>query len=149
MVKKLLVKLLATFIFVGMVTNPALAAKTPPPPDDDFSIGVQSLDLISSGDCTINDNGDRTISSRGRSFTQYVVDSVGVKLFLQKWNGSSWTDIASSVTFTEYNSDYADGYYKFSDVQPGYYYRIKAQHSAEDGGTKEQTESFSPYKYIN
>ncbi len=148
MFRKLLVNLLATVVLMGMIASPAMAAKTPPPPEEDFNMGIQTLDLISHGECTMTTNSDGTIYATGDTQAQYVMDSVGVKLFLQQWDGSSWNDIDSSVTFTEYNTDFISEFNEFSSIQSGYYYRIKAKHFAEDGGNKETTETFSNYEYV-
>jgi len=149
MFKKVLVNLLATVVLMGMITNPVLAAKTAPPPEEDTNdtIGIQSLQYINDMDTTISDNGDGTVDLFGETTTKTTVDKVTVKLYLQQWNGSTWVDIEASDTFSAYNYFYVNGSDRAS-VEPGYYYRTKGVHSASNDGTTEQKESFSSYKLI-
>ena len=149
MFKKIFTKLLAVVIFMGMVANPALAAKTTPPSEESTSniIGIRSLLYIQSMETIISDNGDGTVDLFGTTTAKTIIDEVGVKLFLQKWDGSSWVDIKTSDTFKEYNHYLAEGVYACS-VEPGYYYQAKGVHTASNDGVPEQEESFSQYKLI-
>ncbi len=139
-----------TFASVGSAV-PANEARTSQPP----SLGiVQSMDLGGSyqfmrdaiSSITNLQNGQ--VNIKGETIAVQYVDYISVKMYLQKWNGSSWNDVASSATYSDTNEYYIVAGENFS-VQSGYYYRTRSHHTVTEGATTETYNSTSPSILIN
>lgn len=138
--------LLVSFILVSPVI--AGEKKVPPSEDNLPAVGIESLQLLAFGDCFIANLGNGQVALDGSTTAQFIIDSVGVTLYLQRWTGSAWVDVNSSQSFISYNSDYVDGFSTFY-VQSGYYYRAKGLHTGYNDGFPEQKESFSGYIWVD
>lgn len=147
--KKIVVALIVTLCLSLVLISPAVAGEKQPPSENNLpAVGIESLQLLAFEDCSIVNIGNNRVAIDGSTTAQFVVDSVGVKLYLQQWNGSNWIDINSSGVFVDYISDYVEGYIQFT-IQPGYYYRAKGLHTANDGSISEQQYSYSGYIWID
>lgn len=169
---KTMLALLSLFLCLTLFAIPTTAASkktyengalTPPPPIEDSytrytpvtsggaGISVNSAwdsshIYLSSGDVGIAVKDGVVIGDGGTDATQYV-DEIGVQLTFQRWTGSSWTDIYTTVKHKEY--DTPEAYYKESrSVTKGYYYRIKSYHWVSHEGTYESGWGSSNYRLV-
>jgi hypothetical protein len=108
---------------------------------------IQDTPLITYGECSITNGYDGTIRGYGRTITSNIVQQIGYTLYLQTWNGYTWTDIYST-TVSRYNTATASQINSIS-VQRGKYYRVKVDHYAVDYGTSDSRTSISDYIYVN
>jgi hypothetical protein len=126
-------------------------AKTPPPP---LNIIFQPYDLGGSyvymrdAISTITDKGNGKVGITGETVATQSVDDISVKMFLQKWDGSSWSDIASSLVYSTTNFYYIQAGENML-VQTGYYYRTRSEHKVIEGSSIETYVSYSPSALIN
>ncbi|KKM12454.1 hypothetical protein SY88_03355 [Clostridiales bacterium PH28_bin88] len=120
----------------------AQAGLAPPPAEEATEIGIEALQLIALYDTQIVQVGSEAkVKVDGYTQTQFIVDYVAVKIYLQKWDGFNWVDV-TYYPFENYFTDYVDGAYYYP-VQRGYYYRTKGVHMARIGDTSEETTSHS------
>ena len=68
--------------------------------------------------CSLIPSGGGKINLTGYTRAYQDVDYIMVKLYLQRWNGSSWVDL-EGWTFEEYNASKAEGL-KGLEVLKGY-----------------------------
>lgn len=109
--------------------------------------GIESLQYLQDWNCNLIPSGGGYINITGFTQAYQNVDYIMVRLYLQRWNGSSWVDLAS-WPFERYNASKAEGA-KGLQVLTGYYYRARAEHSLTHGGTTESAKSYSNSYYIN
>lgn len=110
-------------------------------------MSTQSLSfLLSDWYCAISNTGSELVID-GSSTAIYPIEMHKLTLYLQKWNGSSWVDIAG-WTFYEYNSLSIS---KMSEYpfQRGNYYRTRSIHYGEDGTQTETQYATSSYIYVS
>jgi hypothetical protein len=75
------------------------------------------------------------------------MDSLTVKIYLQRWTGSSWTDVAYK-TYNASNDDCVSESYSYA-VPREYYYRRQAYHFAkEEGNIAESDYSYTSSIFI-
>lgn len=107
------------------------------------STGIEPMSnaLISMWGTSIQSVSYRTVivSAYTRAITP--VKYLNVWLYLQKWDGSTWLDVASWL-FEQRNSGYVEGYVRVELGNPGYY-RTRAVHYADDGFQTEVVTSVS------
>ncbi|MCG8482192.1 MAG: DUF6147 family protein [Clostridia bacterium] len=84
-------------------------------------------------------NGDVYIQGYTQSFNK--VDTIKVKVYLQKLTITGWTNV-DSWTKTETNDDYAEKYL-VENVETGYYYRVRSYHTVIDNGVTEYTDTMT------
>lgn len=95
--------------------------------------------------CSIDNTGSN-LYLEGTTVANFLVDTVKVTLYLQKWDGSNWVDIKSR-NFQKYDAkSITDG--ALEAYQHGNYYRTRAVHYAKDGTQEETQYSTSPYIYV-
>lgn len=120
-------------------------AKTPPPEeisilgmfDPNHKYLLDGTNLISKYDSD-------TIRLEGTTYAKEVVESIGMTLYLQKWNGSSWENVGSGSTYYVSNRDVYDKTI-YRSAESGYYYRVKTIHWISNDDTYEQGERVSDY----
>jgi len=122
--------------------------KAPPPEQSKAyqEIGIESLLYLQDWSCSLIPSGGGKINLTGYTRAYQNVDYIMVKLYLQRWNGSSWVDLGG-WTFEEYNASKVEGL-KGLEVLKGYYYRVRAEHKLIHDGTTEPAKSFSDSYYI-
>ncbi|HCT30450.1 MAG TPA: hypothetical protein DIW31_06895 [Bacteroidales bacterium] len=135
-------------------TSSAFAAtsslKAPPEPSKAYKeVGIESLQYLRDWGCNLISSGGGYISITGFTKAYQNVNYIMVRLYLQRWDGSSWVDL-SNWPFEEYNASSVNGV-KSLQVAKGYYYRVRAEHSLTNGGITEPTtpaKSYSSSIYI-
>lgn len=151
MFKKSVLLNLMVICLVLLMTDTASAVQsmTPPPTEEtQGDIGIQSFQLLSISECSIDQIGtEANVFVTGSTSTLFEVDSLMVRIYLQRWDGSSWTNVAYK-TFNDTNDDFVSGSYSYS-ISRGYYYRTKAYHTATDGSISESSYSYSGSIYID
>lgn len=143
---------LLSVIVLLAVTSVAFAAtpgsKAPPGPNEPFKeAGIESLLYLQDWGCDINYVGDGYLNITGFTQAYQTVDYIMVRLYIQRWNGSSWVDLAS-WPFEKYSDSYVAGA-KGLQVTKGYYYRTRATHGLTENGYNESASSYSGYIYAN
>lgn len=121
-----------------------------PPPDQSKAykeVGIESLQYLQDWNCYLIPTGGGYINITGYTQAYQNVDYIMVRLYLQRWNGSSWGDLGS-WPFERYNASKAEGA-KGLQVLTGYYYRTRAEHSLTHSGAAESAKSYSDSYYIN
>ncbi len=109
-------------------------------------IGIESLQYLRDWNCSLTLSGGGNINLTGYTRAYQNVDYIMVKLYLQRWNGSTWVDLGG-WPFEKYNASKAEGL-KGLNVLQGYYYRIRAEHSLTHNGTTESAKSYSDSYYV-
>lgn len=150
---KSVLSLMLVVVFLG-VACAAYAApaglKAPPEPSKAYKeAGIESLQYLQDWGCDLTSCGGGYINISSFTRAYQDVDYIMVRLYLQRWNGSSWVDLAS-WPFENYNTSYVNGV-KGLQVAGGYYYRTRAEHSlTNDGVTEPATpaRSYSTSIYI-
>jgi hypothetical protein len=157
---KVLLVVLSCFI-VLLFTVPAHAAGavtvypngmlTPPPPASDMvaryvsnssRLSINSTTLSASdiylnlGITTIGKTSSGDIGMSGTTTAYSIVSTIGVKLSLQQWSGSSWTSIYTSSDTTSSNAASVTMTASRSAAK-GYYYRLVGTHWVSHNGTYE------------
>ncbi len=134
--------LLWVLVLVLAVAGTAFAApfssKAPPEPTTAYKdVGIQSLTYLQDWGCNLISGSGGYITITGFTQAYQNVDYIMVRLYLQRWNGSSWVDLGS-WPFEKYNASRVDGA-KGLLVATGYYYRVRAIHSLTNSGITEPT----------
>lgn len=109
-------------------------------------IGINSFQYLADAGCSIEPGSAEAVILKGYTISYSAVDYVGLRLYLQKWDGSSWVD-QSSWLFDQPNSNRVDGY-KTVYVQGGAYYRSRAYHYVKEGSVTEPKDTVSQYIYV-
>ncbi|WNF35039.1 hypothetical protein RJD24_11175 [Bacillaceae bacterium IKA-2] len=162
MVKKVAFLLLAMIIMmtsITMLTGVSLASETKEPtegtrslhPDegtssDENPFMIESTQYIKVWESLISRTGNN-IRVSGFSETYSTVDTIGVKLFIQYWNGQKWIDLESVGDFKKNNTNYVNGIGHFT-VSSGFYYRTRGVHYVRHNGLTEQVNSYTSYIYV-
>lgn len=92
--------------------------------------------FLSRGTGSISVVGGRKISAAGSTACYYSVDSLSVRLYVQRLEGNSWVTVNTVPAVRESNSYYVSTSKSYS-VAGGYYYRVAGAHSATDDGAYE------------
>jgi hypothetical protein len=82
----------------------------------------------------------------GNTYTYFTVDEVSVTVYLQHWNGSSWSDVGNPITKTKYNErrvlTSAERVVAKNEL-----YRTRSIHQAKTGGMTETKYFYSNSYY--
>ncbi len=122
----------------GLVAAPAIGEISP---NKDVGTGEfflpNSLRAVTGGiiraSNQISNAGGGRVNCTSNTQTNGIADQISVSYQVQRWNGSSWTTVASGST-TGYNfSNYSSGISR--SVTPGYYYRLVTYHYSYIGGS--------------
>ncbi|OPX87846.1 MAG: hypothetical protein A4E53_02344 [Pelotomaculum sp. PtaB.Bin104] len=153
--RKSVLSLMLVVVFLGVACAAAYAApsdlKAPPEQSQAYKeAGIESLQYLQDWGCDLTSGGGGYINISAFTRAYQDVDYIMARLYLQRWNGSSWVDLAS-WPYENYNTSYVSGV-KGLQVLGGYYYRTRAEHSlTNDGITEPATpaRSYSTSIYIN
>lgn len=159
---RILAALMSLMVFLVCQTGVASAQEVVSPPPDVQSavspgvnngievnmqdITLQSSSLIKQWNCFINNNFDGTVNISGQTYTYNNVDYLDVRVYLQRWNGSTWVDVTSRF-YSNSASDYVSGSDQIS-ITSGNYYRCRAAHNAQSGSNSNNTASTSSSIYV-
>lgn len=139
--KKLLMCLVFCSLLVWAVPAAQAQAQVPPPPGE-VGVTLQALQLLSFGQCQIMQlPGEAKVYLDGFTSTQFPTDYVGLRIYLQRWDGAHWNDLTTYL-YEGSNTDYVDGGFYYPVVR-GYYYRAKGIHMARNGDITENMSSYS------
>ncbi|OPY57652.1 MAG: hypothetical protein A4E55_01498 [Pelotomaculum sp. PtaU1.Bin035] len=151
--RKSVLSLMLLVVFLGgaCVAYAAPAGlKAPPEPSKAYKeAGIESLQYLQDWGCDLTSSGGGYINISGFTQAYQDVDYIMVRLYLQRWNGSNWVDLAS-WPFEKDDTSYASGV-KGLHVAGGYYYRSRAEHSLTNGSVTEPAtpaRSYSTSIYI-
>lgn len=116
-------------VFLFIVARPPAASPTPPPPPpaEQSEIGILSTKYLADWNCSLINNDDGTVTIKGYSQANRIVDEIYVEIYLQKWNGSSWQTVSNGYRKTANNNVYVS-HSKNISVQTGVYYRTLSYH---------------------
>ncbi len=106
-----------------------------------FSIFDPNHLYLDSGSCSITAKTGSVVAAANTSANQNV-DSIGVTIYVQKWDGSSWGNFGSGSTLGGNNTGFYSNAVSIA-VTPGYYYRTRAIHWVIENGVYEQGENVS------
>lgn len=112
-------------------------------------VKIQANQYLMDGQSFI-DATNSTVTVSGHTKAMSSVDTIAVDLYLQRWDSSKgqWVDVIRVGEFLDYNTSVVTGG-KDVNVVSGYYYRTRAHHWVNEGGTVEQDYSYSTYIYVN
>lgn len=141
--------LLALALLMASVAFPCTSTASgftpPPPPPETASIQPTAWSLLK--DCaSFIDNLGLDVYCSGYTTTQFAVESVSIRIYLQRWDGASWVNVAIWYDENWYSSEVWGDHSRA--VAPGYYYRVKAVHSASDGLITETATSYTGSIYV-
>lgn len=103
---------------------------------------------LRSGFSYIGGSGN-TVRVSGDTNAYFTVNSMGVRLYLQRWDAPSgrWIEELKVGDITKNNTSFVTGGASVT-VPRGYYYRTRAQHWVNKGTIVEQASSYTPYIYV-
>lgn len=109
-----------------------------------------STQYIRSGQSLIELLDNSTLRVSGSTNAYVPVNTIKVTLLLQQWSPSQnkWLDAVTIGPSTNYSSN-SVSYSKQVKVNPGYSYRIKAQHDVNHNGVFERLTSVSNQIYVD
>lgn len=121
-------------------------AKTPPPPAQVQIEGIfdPNHKYLLDGSNLISKYDSNTINLGGTTFATQIVETIGVNIHLQKWNGSSWENVGLGSNYSASNQDRFEKTILRS-AESGYYYRVRTIHWVSENGIYEQGERVSDY----
>lgn len=122
-------------------SSPALTSAPPSGGVVPFSIFDPSHIYLDSGSASISAvTGSVNISAS--TTATMTVNTIGVKIYLQKWDGTNWN--ADGTPYTGSNSNASSYTANVSKTTvAGYYYRIRTVHYVTHSGVTEQGELYS------
>ncbi len=166
---KIIVSAFVALLFFGMNMESSSAQvneKLPPAPTE----GIPSADLIKGyGEAQMNIENTIQANSylaAGSSYITYtsgnvvtvggstrafsVVDSIAVRIHLQRWDASRgvWVDVLSLGEAKKSNQQ-SVSISRGTTTARGQYYRARAVHTVNHKGKVEQSSSFSTYVYVD
>ncbi len=147
--QSLAVALIVPALLIGGIVGPSpqsthaepVSVKLPPGDIMPYSIFDPSHLYLDSGSCSITAKTGSVIASANTSANREV-DSIGVTIYVQKWNGSSWENFGAGNTLGGNDTAYYSNAVSKS-VTPGYYYRTRSIHWVIENGVYEQGENVS------
>ncbi|MDQ0340512.1 hypothetical protein J2S00_003327 [Caldalkalibacillus uzonensis] len=110
-------------------------------------VAIQSTQYLKAWESSISRISGNYIRVSGFSEAYSKVDTIGVELFLQYWNGQQWIDIAKVGDYKRNNTTYVSGTELFT-VSSGYYYRARGVHYIYKDGLRERMNSYTSYIYV-
>ncbi|MDF2923921.1 MAG: hypothetical protein K0R57_2835 [Paenibacillaceae bacterium] len=127
--------------------NRSLEIAPPPLIIQPFTSFDPDFKYLENGAANISNVENGMIILSGETNATQYVDTIGIKLIIQKWNGSEWEDFIVDNELTQSNE--IDIYTSRQlNVPIGYYYRVHSIHWTIQNGTQEQGEQFSSYVLI-
>ncbi|MCH1627049.1 DUF6147 family protein [Fredinandcohnia quinoae] len=159
-IKVLTILFISTFLFLVYAENGYASSISPPTtgtPSEDLIHGKGSTEpklfstfsnFLVDGECAITLKSSTIAMVSGRTSVYSSVDTVGVDLYLQRWEPATeqWKNILNVGQFKNANHTIASGT-KDIKILSGYYYRIQARHWAIKKGVIEQEYSLSTFVY--
>lgn len=127
-------RLIALALVLTFILPAAPAAGNGVQPLSTFDPNFETLD---DGDGGLEDQGDGEVMVTGHTYAKHDADTIGVRMTLQRWTGSSWVDVYTTPDYTLSNEDYIYALKSYS-VSQGYYYRVKTVHWTVHEGVREQ-----------
>jgi hypothetical protein len=142
----LMLLIIALIPALGFAHDAAAAqAKTSPPPSSFLApntIFHPDFDFLEKGQGYLSYQGDNKVNIWGETYGTVRVNEIGIQVTLQRWTGSTWTDVYIGASVKERNAAYAYTSVRDISVLSGYYYRVKAYHWIRKDNTTE-----SGYRY--
>jgi hypothetical protein len=113
-------------------------------------LSTQATQYLRSGECSIKSTSGTIVTVTGKTNAYSSVDTIAVDLYIQQWDESQgkWVDVLNVGEFKDYYVSSVSGS-KDANVVGGYYYRTRAHHWINEGGTVEQSQNFSAYIYVD
>ena len=167
-----MLKIWGTFVLsvvllgASILPQPATAEELPPPPKegtasdnpyfgegrierpkDGFVINV--IGNLEGGHSYVAWLRDNLVRIGGDTFAAVKANTVGIKLYLQRWNPSKqvWEDVVFGGDFKKNNTDFIAAAATIQ-VLKGYYYRTRAIHYVTVNGKTDQAQSITTYIYV-
>jgi len=142
---------LAVIVVLFAVSSVAYAApadlKPPPEPGKAYQeVGVESLQYLKEWGCDLTPCGGGYITITGFTGAYQNVEYIIVRLYLQRWNGSSWVDLGNWL-YENRSTSIVTGE-KGLQVATGYYYRVRGEQCLTNKGVTETAKSYSSSFYI-
>ena len=91
--------------------------------------------ILNRGVAKVTKVDNNTVNAYGAVIGAVACDTMELTIVLQRYNGSSWTNVASKSYSASNIGVFTKSYN--TTVTSGYYYRVKAACVAKDGGTVE------------
>lgn len=107
---------------------------------------TSSNQFISITNSTLQDMGNQTVSITASTRTISIVDTLNLKVYLERWTGSTWSVINSWS-----DSDSRTNVHNFNtlhSVISGDYYRVRATHTVINDGITENENTLTSYILI-
>ncbi|NGZ74626.1 hypothetical protein [Saccharibacillus alkalitolerans] len=127
---------------IGLPKAPGALTSPPPlPPAQNFSQTLANNKYLKDVSSAITAVGNSSVYVTATSSGSPAATQVGVTATVQRWTGNAWVDIPSPVPNSSVTSTSSVGFTK--SVTKGYYYRVKSEHWATGGGSREISTLFS------
>lgn len=147
--KSLAVALIVPALLIGGVAGlsprnalaESVGVQLPPGDVMPFSIFNPNHLYLDSGSCMITAKTGSVVASANTSANREV-DSIGITIYVQKWNGTSWENFGAGNTLGGNDTAYYSNAVS-KTVTPGYYYRTRAIHWVIENGVYEEGENVS------
>jgi hypothetical protein len=130
--------------------DPGKGAKTEPPPEEMHleSTFDPNFVYLENGYGSITSQSNAAVSISGETHATQYVDSLGVQMIIQRYNGSDWVDVYTGQEYT--NGDSKRVYASDTrTVTSGYYYRLKTKHWSTESGVTESGYRLSASVLVN
>ncbi|MBD2845081.1 hypothetical protein IDH44_07750 [Paenibacillus sp. IB182496] len=125
------------------------ALTTPPPAEAVlFSTFDPSFDYLDDGGAMIAQSSAGKALISGDSSAKDTVDTIAVRLYVERWTGSAWVNYTNKPAKTQSNDTYVYDSHIVS-VTGGYYYRVRSVHWTIEGGVQEQGVRYTSSVLIN
>jgi hypothetical protein len=113
-------------------------------------LSTQATQYLRRGESSIKSISGTIVTVSGTTLAYSSVDTIAVDLYLQRWdaNQGKWVDVLNVEEFKRYYESSVSGS-KDVNIVRGYYYRTRAHHWTNEGGTVEQVQSVSSYIYVD
>ncbi|THF84595.1 hypothetical protein [Cohnella fermenti] len=136
-----------TAIIAFALTSPSARAETgaltsPPPPLIVPYTTYSGYTYLLYSDASIAYNSNLTVTISATTQTKSSVSEVGAIYQLQRWTGTEWIDVGSSLSASSTNSSLYSGT-KTLTTSSGYYYRGKLTHYAKQGTVTESAIAYT------
>lgn len=121
---------------VALAIAPGAGVITPQTPfDPDFDYLDQGF-----GSLSVSDNKIRIY---GETYATQRVDAIGIRLVLQRWTGSGWTDVYYGTRKEANETDYVYQTHENIPALAGQSYRVKSEHWIREGTVSESGVRYS------
>lgn len=149
MKKRILSMCLGLALLCGMILLPINQVKAEDLVADDGTVLIMDTEsegvaelftkgvYLRSGSCKITKVGSGKINASGTTIAQKQVATVKVSVIIERYTGSSWVHVTSFAATA--SNDVMVNTSKNLTVAKGYYYRVRAIHSANSDGSSSAT----------